>query len=63
MTIPNNKKIKLIKTDAWTSTDKQLKDYKIFVFDLDNTLYLHKVTGEYRDVYHRKVKNFLNYCI
>jgi HAD superfamily phosphatase (TIGR01681 family) len=59
MTIP--KKIKLFKADAWTSTDKQLKDYKIFVFDLDNTLYLHNVRGEYRDVYHKKVKNFLNY--
>jgi HAD superfamily phosphatase (TIGR01681 family) len=35
-----------------------LKDYNIFVFDLDNTLYLHKVENE---SYHKKVKNFLVY--
>lgn len=61
MTIPKNKKIKLIEADAWTNTDKQLKDYKIFVFDLDDTLYLHNVSREYSSIYHKKVKNFLNY--
>jgi HAD superfamily phosphatase (TIGR01681 family) len=44
-----------------TNTDKQLKDYKIFVFDLDNTLYLHKVDQIYAEKYHKKVNNFLNY--
>jgi HAD superfamily phosphatase (TIGR01681 family) len=44
-----------------TNTDKQLKDYKIFVFDLDNTLYLHNVDEDYAEMYHKKVKNFLMY--
>jgi HAD superfamily phosphatase (TIGR01681 family) len=66
MTVTENirKKLKLQEidiTDVGTNTDKQLKDYKIFVFDLDNTLFLHKVKDEYRSRYHRKVKNFLNY--
>ena len=36
-----------------------LKDYKIFVFDLDNTLYLHKANPFYAKKYHEQVKNFL----
>lgn len=59
-----HKKIKLQKLkniDIGTSTDKQLKDYKIFVFDLDNTLFLHKVGNIYREQYNKKLKNFLNY--
>lgn len=47
--------------DIWINTDKQLKDYKIFVFDLDNTLYLHNVEQNYAEIYHKKVKNFLIY--
>lgn len=47
--------------DKEINTDKQLKDYKIFVFDLDNTLYLHKVDRVYAKVYHKKVKNLLVY--
>lgn len=47
--------------DVGTSTDKQLKDYKIFVFDLDNTLFLHKVNSIKRQNYNRKLKNFLYY--
>ena len=45
--------------DIGINTDKQLKDYKIFVFDLDNTLYLHKVIES--ENYHKKLKNFLVY--
>jgi len=47
--------------DIGINTDKQLKDYNIFVFDLDNTLYLHNVDGNYAEMYHKKVKNFLMY--
>ena len=47
--------------DIGVNTDKQLKDYKIFVFDLDNTLYLHNVDSIYSDKYHKKVVNFLMY--
>jgi HAD superfamily phosphatase (TIGR01681 family) len=47
--------------DKEINTDKQLKDYKIFVFDLDNTLYLHNVDNVYANIYHKKVKNFLMY--
>lgn len=43
------------------NTDKQLKDYKIFVFDLDNTLYLHNCNQNYSEMYHKKVVNFLMY--
>lgn len=42
-------------------TDKSLIDYKIFVFDLDNTLYLHKVDTAYSEYYHICVKNLLIY--
>lgn len=66
MTVKENirKKIKLQEVtiaDTGTNTDKQLKDYKIFVFDLDNTLYLHHTNDDYRFRYSRKVKTFLNY--
>lgn len=44
--------------DIGINTDKQLKDYKIFVFDLDNTLYLHKVESK---IYNKKLENFLVY--
>ena len=47
--------------DIGVNTDKQLKDYNIFVFDLDNTLYLHNVDDVYAEKYHTKVKNFLMY--
>jgi HAD superfamily phosphatase (TIGR01681 family) len=33
--------------------------YKVFVFDLDNTLYLHNVNSFYSDRYHKDVKTFL----
>lgn len=49
------------KVDKQINTDKQLKDYKIFVFDLDETLYLHNVNQDYKNIYHKKVKNFLVY--
>lgn len=65
-TIPENyshihTKQKLNTVDVEINTDKQLKDYKIFVFDLDNTLYLHNGNKIYTDEYHKKVKNFLVY--
>lgn len=34
-------------------------DYKVFVFDLDNTLYLHKVNVIQQQIYHEQVKVFL----
>jgi HAD superfamily phosphatase (TIGR01681 family) len=34
-------------------------DYKVFVFDLDNTLYLHKVDVIQKQIYHEQVKIFL----
>lgn len=36
-----------------------IQDYKVFVFDLDDTLYLHNVDLLYREEYTRKVKEFL----
>lgn len=63
--VPDTTEICILPTNAFcvkgTNTDKQLKDYKIFVFDLDNTLFLHKVDQIYSEKYHRKVGNFLNY--
>lgn len=58
-----NKKQKLESNtiEVGTNTDKQLKDYKIFVFDLDNTLYLHNVDQNYAEKYHKKALNFLMY--
>jgi HAD superfamily phosphatase (TIGR01681 family) len=41
--------------------DKQLIDYKIFVFDLDDTLVLHKVNRKYSLDYNRKIRKFLSY--
>ena len=58
-TIHENEKVE--KVDKQINTDKQLKDYKIFVFDLDDTLYLHNVNQAYKDTYHKKIKNFLVY--
>ena len=40
---------------------KTLFDYKIFVFDLDNTLYLHNADYNYSLTYHKKVNKFLTY--
>jgi HAD superfamily phosphatase (TIGR01681 family) len=37
-----------------------IEDYKVFVFDLDDTLYLHRVNVEYREEYTIKIRNFLN---
>jgi HAD superfamily phosphatase (TIGR01681 family) len=34
-------------------------NYKIFVFDLDNTLYLHKANFNYKEEYDEKVRTFL----
>lgn len=39
--------------------DKQLLDYKIFVFDLDNTIILHKVDIHYASKYKSKIVKFL----
>lgn len=52
--------IVLVKKNKESNTYKQLKDYKVFVFDLDDTLYLHNI-GSYSEEYHVKVKNFLVY--
>lgn len=51
----------VLTVEVGTNTDKQLKDYKIFVFDLDNTLYLHHIDQNYAEKYHKKVVKFLNY--
>lgn len=37
-----------------------IQNYKVFVFDLDDTLYLHRVDFWYREEYTRKVREFLN---
>ncbi len=36
-----------------------IHDYKVFVFDLDNTLYLHLVDYSYREEYTQKIRDFL----
>jgi HAD superfamily phosphatase (TIGR01681 family) len=36
-----------------------IDDYKVFVFDLDDTLYLHRVSIEYREKYTIKIREFL----
>ena len=59
-----NKLIKLNLSSEYKQDDdiyKQLDDntYKVFVFDLDNTLYLHNVNSFYSDRYHKDVKTFL----
>lgn len=59
--LETNKVLERNTVELGTNTDKQLKDYKIFVFDLDNTLYLHNVDQIYSENYHKKVKNFLMY--
>lgn len=38
---------------------KTISDYKVFVFDLDNTLYLHGADEMYKQIYHEQVKVFL----
>lgn len=52
---------KLMKLNMSSEYKKQDDDdiYKIFVFDLDNTLYLHNVDTIYSDRYHKDVKVFL----
>lgn len=55
------KRRKLMTADVGANTDKQLKDYKIFVFDLDETLFLSKVNLKYAEDYHKKIKVFLSY--
>lgn len=55
------KRRKLMTADVGTNTDKQLKDYKIFVFDLDETLFLKKVDPVFADDYHKKVQSFLTF--
>jgi HAD superfamily phosphatase (TIGR01681 family) len=57
-----NKLIKLNLSSEYKQDDdiyKQLDAYKVFVFDLDNTLYLHNVNSFYSDRYHKDVKTFL----
>lgn len=34
-------------------------NYKVFVFDLDNTLYMHSCNRIHREIYHEQVKIFL----
>lgn len=36
-----------------------ITDYKVFVFDLDSTLYLHYADEMYKQIYHEQVKVFL----
>lgn len=36
-----------------------IENYKVFVFDLDDTLYLHDVSIEYREEYNIKIREFL----
>ena len=55
-----SKKLK-ITFNKYTNTDKELIDYKLFVFDLDHTLYLHHADEQYANEYHSKVKNMLNF--
>jgi len=51
---------KLIKLNLSSEYKQQDDDmYKVFVFDLDDTLYLHKVNSAYSDRYHKDVKAFL----
>lgn len=38
-----------------------IKNYKVFVFDLDNTLYLHQVDPMYKKVYNIRIKQFLKF--
>lgn len=52
----------LIKLNLSSKYKQQQQDddiYKVFVFDLDNTLYLHNVNSVYSDRYHKDVKVFL----
>ena len=51
----------LIKLNLSSKYKQQQDDdiYKVFVFDLDNTLYLHNVNSVYSDRYHKDVKVFL----
>jgi HAD superfamily phosphatase (TIGR01681 family) len=55
-----SKKLK-ITFNKYTNTDKELIDYKLFVFDLDHTLYLHDANEQYANEYHSKVKDMLNF--
>jgi predicted HAD superfamily phosphohydrolase YqeG len=50
----NSKKIKI-------DTEEQINcnNYKIFAFDLDNTLYLHNADKEYTEIYYSRIKKFL----
>jgi HAD superfamily phosphatase (TIGR01681 family) len=44
----------------WLGTDLiNINSYDLYVFDLDNTLYLDYVTKEYKIEYEAKLKNFL----
>ena len=54
--IKKNKRKKVIDEKIKT---EPIINYKVFVFDLDNTLYLHHTTRAYSDDYHKKVKKFL----
>lgn len=38
-----------------------IHDYKVFVFDLDDTLYLHNVEYSYREEYTQKIRDFLQH--
>jgi HAD superfamily phosphatase (TIGR01681 family) len=41
------------------NTANVIDTFKVFVFDLDNTLYLHSANHIYSDNYHKQVKSFL----
>ena len=36
-----------------------MDNYKVYVFDLDDTLYLHNANALYKNEYHKRVKDFL----
>lgn len=52
----NNKKKH---TKSNNDTDNITDTFTVFVFDLDNTLYLHSANHIYSDNYHKQVKSFL----
>ena len=43
------------------SSKLNVSDYSLFVFDLDNTLFLHSVNNAYKIKYEKQLGEFLNY--
>ena len=60
--LANKYGVEIEETETSPEYKQQQQDddiYKVFVFDLDNTLYLHNVNSVYSDRYHKDVKVFL----